>query len=172
VHTLTDTTAELDARTHQGNDDGRDLTESYTTRFTVDQTAREAYDAINNVRGWWSENIDGTTDVVGAEWEYHNEPVHYSRIKVIDLDPGKRVVWRVLDNRLSFVDDTTEWIGNEMVFEITTADGKTEVVFTQLGLVPEYECYDICKNAWGGYIKASLRSLISTGKGAPVMKFA
>ena len=38
---------------------------------------------------------------------------------------------------------------------------------TQVGLVPEYECFDICKGAWTTYIHNSLRSLITTGKGMP-----
>src|SRR5688572_4358168 len=75
----------------------------FTTVFTVDQTPDEAFKAINNVRGWWSENIEGPTDKLNGEFEYHNEPVHYSRIKVTELVPGKRVAWRVLENRLSFV---------------------------------------------------------------------
>src|SRR5204863_7507891 len=47
---------------------------------------------------------------------------------------------------------------------------KTQVRFTQLGLVPEYECYDICENAWNTYIQKSLYSLITSGKGQPNSK--
>jgi hypothetical protein len=32
-------------------------------------------------------------------------------------------------------------------------------------LVPAYECFESCSNAWGFYVNGSLRSLISTGKG-------
>jgi hypothetical protein len=39
----------------------------YTTAITVDQTAKEAFNAINNVRGWWSEEIEGSTDKLGDE---------------------------------------------------------------------------------------------------------
>jgi hypothetical protein len=35
------------------------------------------------------------------------------------------------------------------------------------GLVPAYECYDVCSNAWGQYITGSLRKLITTGTGEP-----
>jgi hypothetical protein len=38
---------------------------------------------------------------------------------------------------------------------------------THKGLVPEYECYEICENAWTGYIQDSLRDLITKGKGKP-----
>ena len=92
--------------------------------------------------------------------------------KVTELVPGRRVAWLVLENHLSFVDDQREWVGNEIVFEIARTGDATEVVFTQIGLVPDYECYSICANAWGGYIKASLRSLIATGRGAPVLRFS
>lgn len=42
-----------------------------------------------------------------------------------------------------------------------------QVRFTHAGLVPAYECYDVCSNAWGEYITGSLRKLITTGKGEP-----
>lgn len=44
---------------------------------------------------------------------------------------------------------------------------KTQIVFTHKGLVPEYECFDVCSNAWSHYIGESLLSLIATGKGQP-----
>ena len=143
-----------------------------TYTFTVDQTPEQAYRAINDVRGWWSENIEGPTDELDGEFVYHNEPVHVARFRVTELVPGRRVAWRVLENQLSFIDDQTEWVGNEIVFDISRKGDATEVVFTQVGLVPAYECYSICANAWGGYIKASLRSLIATGRGAPVLRFS
>jgi hypothetical protein len=54
-----------------------------------------------------------------------------------------------------------------MVFEIAEKKNQTQVRFTHLGLVPAYECYDICFDAWSGYIGKSLRNLIATGKGQP-----
>ena len=74
--------------------------------------------AITNVRGWWSENIEGPTDELDGEFVFHNEPVHYSRIKVTELAPGKRVAWRVLENDMSFVEDKSEWVGDEITFDI------------------------------------------------------
>jgi hypothetical protein len=141
--------------------------QSYTTSFAVDRTPDEVFDAINNVRGWWSEGIEGGTDQVGDDFTFRVEGVHYSRIRVTQLVPGEKVVWRVLDNYISFIDDPSEWKDTEIRFELSEKDGTTEVRFTHAGLVPEYECFDVCSNAWGMYINDSLRSLITTSEGKP-----
>ena len=47
---------------------------------------------------------------------------------------------------------------------------KRKPVSLTRGLVPEYECFNVCSNAWGFYVKTSLRSLITTGKGRPNQK--
>jgi hypothetical protein len=144
--------------------------QNYSTPFTVDQTPEEAFAAINNVRGWWSGNIEGSTDKLGDEWTYRYKDIHYSKQKITELIPGKRVVWLVLESSLNFVEDKNEWNGTKITLEIAKKGGKTEVTFTHLGLVPEVECYGACSNAWGGYINSSLRKLISKGKGQPNKK--
>ena len=53
------------------------------------------------------------------------------------------------------------------IFDISQKDGKTQLTFTHIGLVPAYECYQICADAWGNYVGGSLKSLIETGKGNP-----
>ena len=140
--------------------------QSYTAAFTVDQSPEEVFDAINNVRGWWSEEIEGRTDELG-EFKYHYRDVHRCTIRITELAPGKKVVWHVVDNYFNFVNDKTEWKGTDIVFDIAGKGDKTEVRFTHVGLVPNYECYDVCSDAWGTYIKGSLRKLITTGKGQP-----
>ncbi len=139
----------------------------FTTTFTVDQTPEEVFAAVNNVRGWWSGNIEGKTDKLSEEWTYRYKDFHYSKQKITELVPGKKVVWLVLDSYLDFVKDKTEWNGTKITFEISKKDKKTELRFTHVGLVPEYECYDDCSNAWGSYVNGSLRSLIMKGKGQP-----
>ncbi|MGA8170210.1 MAG: SRPBCC domain-containing protein [Methylocystis sp.] len=142
-------------------------TRDLTITISVDQSPEEVYDAINNVRGWWSGEIDGDTDKLGAEFTYRYKDVHRSTQRITQLDPGKKVAWRVLDSELNFVTDKTEWNGTDIVFDITRKDGKTELRFTHVGLVPTFECYGGCSGAWGFYINDSLRGLIATGKGRP-----
>ena len=138
-----------------------------TLTITVDQTPEEAFAAINDVRGWWSGDIEGGTGKLGDVWTYRYKDVHFSKQRITELVPGKRIVWLVLDSYLSFVKDKTEWNGTEIVFEIARKGGKTEVRFTHAGLVPAFECYGGCSGAWGFYIEDSLRKLIETGKGEP-----
>ena len=138
----------------------------YSVTFLVDQTPEDVYAAINNVRGWWSEQIDGDTDQLGT-FEYHYKDVHRCTIEVTQLEPGRKVMWHVADNHFNFIADQNEWVNTDIVFDITRQGDQTEVRFTHVGLVPAYECYDVCSNAWGSYISSSLRNLISTGKGHP-----
>lgn len=145
-------------------------TPNFTTTLVVDQTPEEVFNAINNVRGWWSEEIEGITEKLNDEFNYHYKDVHISKMKLIEVIPNEKVVWLVLDNYFKFTKDKSEWNGNKIIFEITEKDNKTQLQFTQLGLVPQYECYDICRDAWTNYIQNSLRSLITTGKGEPNAK--
>jgi predicted phosphohydrolase len=145
-------------------------TTDFTTTLLVDQTPKEAFNAINNVRGWWSQEIDGGTDKLNDEFIYHYKDVHNCKMKLTEVIPDKKVVWLVMDNYFNFTKDKSEWKGTEISFEISEKDNKTQIRFTHLGLVPEYECYNICFDAWSNYINNSLRSLITTGKGQPNQK--
>lgn len=139
----------------------------FTTTILVDETPKQAFDAITNVRGWWSQNIEGGTSKLNDEFTYKYQDVHHSKMKLIEVVTDKKVVWKVLDNYFKFTKDKSEWTGNTISFDISKKDGKTQIVFTHHGLVPAYECYDICHDAWTGYIQSSLRNLIATGKGKP-----
>jgi len=141
--------------------------QSFTTTLLVDQTPEKVFNAINNVRGWWSEEIEGSTNKLNDEFNYHYEDVHRSKMKIIEFIPDMKVVWLVMENYFSFTKDKSEWTGTKIIFEISEKDGKTQLRFTHQGLVPEYECYDVCENAWTTYIQNSLRNLITTGKGQP-----
>ena len=139
----------------------------YATRFTVSQSPDEVFAAINDVRGWWSGDIEGSTDELGAEFTYRYRDVHRSTQKITEFVRGKRVAWHVLDGYLQFTIDKTEWTGTDITFDVSPVDGGTEVRFTHVGLVPNYECFESCSSAWSFYINSSLRDLITTGKGAP-----
>ncbi|MDG4772687.1 SRPBCC domain-containing protein [Solwaraspora sp. WMMD792] len=140
---------------------------SYTTEFSVDQSPKEAYEAITNPQGWWSAEIEGSAEKAGDEFRYHYEDLHRCTIRVTESVPGEKVTWHVVDNYFSFVKDSSEWVDTTMTFDISEEGGKTKVVFTHHGLVPEFECYNACQEGWGNYINGSLKDLIGKGQGAP-----
>jgi uncharacterized protein YndB with AHSA1/START domain len=141
--------------------------QSFSTSFTVDRTPDQVLDAVTDVRGWWMTRIDGENRTVGDEFSFRVPGVHSCTMRVTELVPGERVVWQVVGNHMSFIEDQSEWLGTEIRFEVSATDGGTELRFTHDGLVPAYECFDICRNAWSFYVGQSLRRLAATGTGEP-----
>ena len=139
--------------------------QNFSVSFLVDQRPGEVFAAVNNVKGWWTENLEGNSQKLNDEFEVRFGDVHYSKQKLIELVPNKKVVWLVTDSKLSFLKDKSEWTGTKISFEMDEQDKKTQVRFTHLGLVPEIECYDACSNAWSEYINHSLRALITASNG-------
>jgi hypothetical protein len=139
----------------------------YTDSFVVDRSPQDVFAAINDVRGWWGEDVHGSNDKVGDEFTYRVQDIHYSKLRVIELDPDRKVVWLVLENHMNFVQDQNEWVGTRISFEIVDQGKQTEVRFTHQGLVPQYECFDVCSDAWGSLMHHSLPSLITSGTGHP-----
>lgn len=140
---------------------------SLTETFSVDQTPEQAFAAIADVRAWWSGQIEGDTDRLDAEFTYTVPGIHYSKFRITEFSPARRIAWLVLDSSLSFIADAQEWTGTTVTFDITERDGRTQVQFTHQGLRPEHECYGVCAHAWGQYINGSLRDLIQAGAGRP-----
>src|SRR6185437_3728763 len=124
----------------------------FTTSIIVDQTPEEVFNAINNVRGWWSESVEGNTAKLDEQFLYYYKDVHISKMKIVEFIPNQKVVWLVLENHFNFTSDKSEWNGTKIIFEISEQAGKTELRFTHEGLVPAYECYDVCHDAWTSYI--------------------
>lgn len=140
---------------------------SFNATIAVSKTGLEAFDAIRNFRGWWSEEIEGNTDKINETFFYHYKDIHLCKVKLIEAIPGKKLVYLVLDNEFNFIEDKSEWVNTKLIFEIKPQGTTTEVRFTHEGLIPEYECFEVCNEAWSGYIKNSLKNYIETGKGNP-----
>jgi Activator of Hsp90 ATPase homolog 1-like protein len=139
----------------------------FSTSYAVEQSPEEVFAAVLDVGAWWTGQVEGRADEVGAEFSYRHPPQHYSAQQVVELAPGRRVVWRVTDSHLTFTSQPAEWTGTEIVFDIVPVAGGAELRFTHVGLVPDVECFGACSAGWSHYVNGSLRSLITTGVGRP-----
>lgn len=142
--------------------------QNFSLTISTDKTPTDVFNAITDVRGWWSENITGGTDKLNDEFHYFYQDMHRCKIKLIEVVPDKKVVWKILENYFSFTEDKTkEWKDTIVNFEISKNGEQTQLNFTHVGLVPEYECYSACTAGWTQYLTKSLVQLLATGKGLP-----
>jgi hypothetical protein len=132
--------------------------QSFTYSFKSSKAPEEVFRLLLDIEQWWSglheETIKGKSQKVNDEFTFNaGGGAHYSKQKLIELVPDKRVVWLVTDSKLNFLSDTGEWIDTRICFDITTEENKTKVTFTHDGLVPQIECYNGCAGAWTKYLE-------------------
>ena len=83
-------------------------TSNFTTTILVDNSVEEAFNAINNVRGWWQGEIVGNTNKLDDDFSYQMKDVHFSKQKIVEFTPNEKVVWLVTDSKLRFTNQS-EW---------------------------------------------------------------
>jgi hypothetical protein len=141
---------------------------NFTTTIIVEASPSKVFNAINDVSDWWQGEISGSSKKLNDEFEYRMPGIHFSKQKLVEVIPNEKVVWLVTDSNLSSFTDKQEWNGTKMIFEIKEINGRTQLRFTHVGLVPKFQCYGDCSSAWEMLVQQSLFSLITTGKGKKV----
>lgn len=146
-------------------------TQDFQTSITVNANTQQAFDAINNIAGWWTDSYEGRTQQLNDEFTVSfYDGVHVSTQKIVEFVPGKKIVWLVTDSALNFISDEQEWNNTKIVFELSGVEEKTKIDFTHIGLNAGVECFGACSGAWRQYIQQSLLPLINEGKGNPTLK--
>ncbi len=131
---------------------------SFTYSFTAEKSPEEVYSLLLNVEQWWSgiyeETIKGESAKVGDEFSFlAGGGVHYTKHRLIELMPNRKIVWLVIDCNLAFIEKTDEWVNTKIGFDITREGDKTRVTFIHDGLTPQFECYGDCSLGWTGYLE-------------------
>nr|WP_295926539.1 SRPBCC domain-containing protein [uncultured Dyadobacter sp.] len=140
--------------------------ESFSTTILVNQSPMEVFDAVNNVRAWWSKAAKGDSDRRYDEFMV-DFGKHWWAIRIMKMIPGEKVVWEVTGSYMPWNANKNEWTGTTLGFEISRQAEQTRLEFTHFGLVPQFSCFDGCSRGWTGYINISLKNLITTGEGTP-----
>jgi len=66
--------------------------QSYNCIITANVTPKEAFNAINSVAKWWSENIDGSTENLNDVFTIHFGDA-WTSYKIVEFVKDKKVVW-------------------------------------------------------------------------------
>jgi uncharacterized protein YndB with AHSA1/START domain len=141
-------------------------TKSFTHTLLTTQTPAKVFDAISNVRGWWTgyynESFEGNTKDVGDEFIFRaGDGAHYSKHKIVEVVPNEKIVWLTTGSDFSFTEKKDEWTGTKIIFDIAEKEGKTQLTFTHEGLTEQVECYNDCAPAWTQYLDNKLAALIN-----------
>ena len=143
---------------------------SITATIEVAKSAEVVFNCITDVNKWWSQDFEGSSTMLNDEFIIHHPNQHYSKQKLIEGIPNKKMVWLVTDSTLYWLqNDKHEWTNTKMIFEITTAGNKTILHFTHEGLIPKKECYAMCKKGWSLIITGWLLHFITYGTSSPEM---
>jgi len=107
---------------------------------------------------WWTDKTEAKPEV-GAILKFHFGPDYHKEIKVIALEPNKKVEWECL------VGDP-EWMDTKITFDLEEKDGKTHVHFTHDGWKDYSHLFARCSFDWSGFMR-SLRDLSEGKPGQP-----
>lgn len=139
--------------------------QDYTAIITVNKTPRDVFNSVKNVTKWWSKDFEGSSSQLNDEFVIHHPERHYSKQKLVEVIPDKKIVWLVTESKLNWIKkDQAEWTNTKMIFEISTEGDKTILQFTHEGLVLEKECYAMCSKGWSMVINDWLFNYITNDK--------
>lgn len=118
------------------------------------------YQAITTTEGlsnWWTTDTKGNGEV-GGVLEFRFSAGGFD-MKVLELDPGKSVLWQV-------VDGPAEWIGTKVSWELKQDGEYVIILFKHLDWREPVEFMYHCSTKWAIFLM-SLKALVETGKGSP-----
>lgn len=116
----------------------------------------KALATIEGLSGWWTNDTHGESKV-GGVIKFRFAAGGFD-MKVLELQPGKRVLWQV-------VDGPPEWIGTKVSWDLKQEADYTIILFKQQGWKEAVEFMHHCSTKWAVFLM-SMKSLLETGKGA------
>ena len=110
---------------------------SYSVTIEVSKSPKEAFRHIIELSKWWPEEFVGESIKLNSEFVLRTGDTHYSKNKVVEFVPGKKVAWLTTESIRKT--DNFDWTGTKFIFELTPKGGNTLIKFTYDGVVLENE---------------------------------
>jgi len=134
----------------------------YTVAIEVAESPNDVFHhIIHDVSKFWPEEFHGESSKLDDEFVFSSGDGHYSKNKVVELVPDKKVVWLVTESIRKT--DNFNWTGSKMIFEITPKGNDTLLQFTYDGFILENE-YDRLVQVCDMVIKKNLYNLLTNDK--------
>ena len=132
----------------------------------VNASADEAMKKISQVNCWWAKKVKGKTEKLHDKFtvDFGETNVDF---QITELVKNKKVIWKVADCNLHWINNKKEWNGTEAVFEVSEKKKSSQIDFTHIGMLPGIECYEGCEVGWTEHVTVSLVKFINDGKGIP-----
>ena len=134
---------------------------NYTVTVELTKPPGDVFNHIIDLSKWWPEEYIGENIKLNTEFVLKTGDTHFSKNKVIEFVPNKKVVWLTTESIRKT--DNFDWSGTKMIFELTPKDGKTLLKYTYDGVVLENESdrlVQICDMT----IKEMLYNFLTNGK--------
>ncbi|MGN7205712.1 SRPBCC family protein [Pedobacter sp. SAFR-022] len=143
--------------------------ENFTTKLILKAKAQDVYEGLTLlISKWWSEMFEGSAEEQGNVFTIRFGSQVYKTMEVEQLVGNEKVSWRVVDALIDLpeLSNNTEWVDTRIIWDISITSEGTALALTHVGLTPEIQCYDLCKNGWQSFLY-SFNKFLTTGKGVP-----
>lgn len=140
--------------------------QDYNITITAAISAEEAFEKISNVADWWTKSFKGKAKEAGDTFTIQFGETRVA-FEIVEAARPKKIVWRVTNSYLHWLNNKDEWQGTKIVWEVSSKNKRTQITMTHVGLTPGIECYYNCVKGWDEYINESLLKLLTVDKGAP-----
>lgn len=127
----------------------------------IQASPERVYDALTTIEGlsgWWTDDVRGRGNA-GDTLDFRFGDTGSIQMKVLEAEPGKHVLWQVLDGPQA-------WIGTRISWRLERDDDYTTVLFAHQGWKETTHAMHHCSTKWAVFL-LSLKALQETGRGAP-----
>ena len=110
---------------------------NYSVEIEVAKPLNDVFNHVIDLSKWWPEEFEGENIRLNTEFVFRIGDMHYSKNKIVEFVPNKRVVWVTTESKRKT--DNFDWTGTKFIFELTPKGDHTSLKFTYDGIVLDNE---------------------------------